>query len=280
MQPRSQHRVMAWFGRLFRRDVSFKPLPADLKMWKASHSSGIAPNCECLAPQYGNQRYSRLLLHPEVQDTQADGWKALLELIDIAVSKRSKEFAPGLEMSPKLWAQVITLPASISRLKAVRKLYLYGSHLVRLPPEIGDLVNLEELDLYTSYRLHWVPFEVTRCSGLKRSRVSTRALYGNYKYRPPFPKLDILESRANLPSNCGVCGKNLNQEQVQQVWMSLRVARDVLPLLVNACSYGCIQKLPAPAYGYVDHPHAGGLDVKQPPVGLIPPSPNRKWTRD
>ena len=183
-------------------------------------------------------------------------------------------------MSPELWAQVITLPASISRLKAVRKLYLYGSHLVRLPPEIGDLVNLEELDLYTSYRLHWVPYEVSRCSGLKKSRVSTRALYGNYKYRPPFPKLDIPESRVNLPSSCGVCGKRLTQEQVQQVWISLRVATDVLPLLVNACSSECIQKLPEPAYGYVDHPHAGGLDVKQPPVGMIPPSPNRKWTRD
>lgn len=35
--------------------------------------------------------------------------------------------------------QVVTLPASIGRLTAVRELHLYGTHLVRLPPEIvGD----------------------------------------------------------------------------------------------------------------------------------------------
>jgi hypothetical protein len=271
---------MEWLGRLFRRSVSFKPQPADLKMWKASRSSGIASNCECLAPQYGNRRYGRLVLHPEVQNTQCDGWKALLELIDSAVSKQSQEFAPGLEMSPELWSQVITLPASISKLTAVRKLYLYGSHLVRLPPEIGDMVNLEELDLYTSYRLHYAPFEVTRCSRLKRSRVSTRALYGNYKHRPPFPRLDIPESKVHLPSNCSVCRNPLPPEGVQQAWITLLIATDVLPLLVNACSLECIQRLPASAYGYVDHPHAGGLDVKQPPAGMIPPSPNRKWKLD
>ncbi len=204
----------------------------------------------------------------------------LLELIESAISKRSKEFAPGLEMSPELWSQVVTLPPSISKLTTVRKLYLYGSHLVRIPAEIGDMVNLEELDLYTSYRLHWVPFEVTGCSKLKSSRVSTRALYGNYKYRPPFPRLGVPESKLNLPGSCSVCRRSLQPGQVHQAWLSLLVATDVLPLLVNACSDECIQRLPTPAYGYIDHPHAGGLDVKQPPTGMIPPNPARKWTMD
>ena len=97
---------MALFGRLFRRSVSFKPRPDDLKMWKASRSSAIAPTCQCLAPQYGNQRYGKLVLHSEAQNTDSEGWKTLLELIDRAVSKNSEEFAPGLEMSPELWSQV------------------------------------------------------------------------------------------------------------------------------------------------------------------------------
>jgi len=165
------------------------------------------------------------------------------------------------------------LPPSISKLTSVRKLYLYGSHLVRLPPEIGDMVKLEELDLYTSYRLHWVPFEVTRCRKLKRSRVSTRALYGNYKYRPPFPKLGVPESKLNLPGGCSVCGKSLQTREAHQAWISLLVATDILPLLVNACSEECIKRLPPPAYGYVDRPHTGGLDLQQPAKGFIPPRP-------
>lgn len=204
----------------------------------------------------------------------------LLKLIDTAISKKSEEFAPGLEMPSELWSQIVTLPPSISKLTSVRKLYLYGSHLVRIPPEIGDMVNLEELDIYTSYRLHWVPFEVTRCSRLNRSRVSTRALYGNYKNRPPFPALDVLESKLNLPSLCSVCRKILRPEEVHQVWISLRVATDVLPLLVNACSDECIRRLPVPAYGYVDHPHKGGPGVPQPPLGIMQPRPGKQWGQD
>jgi hypothetical protein len=40
----------------------------------------------------------------------------------------------------------------------------------------------------------------------------------------------------------------------------------VLPLLVHACSEACVNALPAPADGYVDHPHQGGPDLAQPPT--------------
>src|SRR5262245_40157028 len=159
---------MGLFGRLFRGLVTFKMQPADLQMLRASRSSGIEPGCDCLAAQYENGKFGKLNLHVEIQDTKAEGWKLLLELVDRAASQRSKEFAPGLEMPPELWSQIVTLPASISKLTSVRELYLYSSHLVRLPPQIGDMVKLEELDLYTSYRLHWAPFEITRCTRLKR----------------------------------------------------------------------------------------------------------------
>jgi hypothetical protein len=267
---------MGFFGRLFRHLVSFKIQPADAQMLGASRRSGLAPICGCFAPQLHSIKFEELTLHAEVQDTECEGWKTLLELIERAVSKRSKEFAPGLEMPPELWSQIITLPPSISRLTSVRKLYLYGSHLVRIPPEIGDMAKLQELDVYTSYQLHWVPFEVTRCRKLKLSRFSTRALYGNYKYRPPFPRLGVAESKLNLPENCSVCQRVLRPGEVHQAWISLRVATDVLPLLVNACSDECIKRLPPPAEGYVDHPHIGGLELVQPPKGFVRPSSRKK----
>ena len=49
------------------------------------------------------------------------------------------------------------------------------------------------------------------------------------------------------------------------VGMPLRVATDVLPLLVHACSDGYICRLPQPAEGYVQSSHTGGNKVRQPP---------------
>ena len=150
-------------------------------------------------------------------------------------------------------------------MKAVKRLRLYGSALVRIPPEIGEMSALEEFDPYTSYRLHWFPYEITRCPRLTDSRVSTSALYGNYKYRPPFPKLPQTNVDEAVPAGCSVCGGKFPPAGPRQRWISLLVATDVLPLLVHACSDGCIARLPQPADGYVPSPHAGGNSVRQPP---------------
>lgn len=48
---------------------------------------------------------------------------------------------------------------------------LYGSNLVRIPPEIGAMTSLEEFTPYTSYRLHWVPYEITRRAAPAGQRV-------------------------------------------------------------------------------------------------------------
>jgi hypothetical protein len=247
----------------------FKPQADDVKMWQAARASHIDPSCDCLAPQYGGT-FGELNLHSEVQNTECDAWKLLESLVEAAAAKRSREFTPGLEMPPELWSQIITLPPSIAKLTSVRRLYLYNSHLMRIPPEIGAMENLEDLDLYTSYRLHWVPFEVTRCQKLKRSRVSTRAIYGNYKYRPPFPRL-ANNTSSLVSGNCSVCRQSFSLASVVRVWISLRVGTDVLPLLVNACSERCVGRLPPPAKGYVDRPHTGGLELVQPPTEMIPP---------
>lgn len=249
--------------------LRFWPRPDDLKMRQTSR---VCEPCACLEPQYGNRRFGSLLLHSETVDQQGEAWKCLEELIEVTVKNGSTEFSPGRVMPPKLWKQITTLPVSIAKLTSVKRLYLYGSNLVRLPPEIGAMQNLEELDIYTSYRLHWLPYEVTRCPNLKLSRASTRALYGNFKYRPPFPKLgnDSAGNR-DIVRNCSVCNQLLHRESIRQVWITIMVATDVFPLLVNACSDECVERLPKPAQGYVDRPHVGGVEVKQPPCGFVPP---------
>ena len=88
-----------------------------------------------------------------------------------------------------MFSQIHSLPETISKLKNVTKVWLYGSNLKRIPPEIGEMEALEYFDPYTSYDLHWFPYELTNCKSLKDSRVSTRALYGFFNDRIVFPRL-------------------------------------------------------------------------------------------
>lgn len=219
--------------------------------------------CNCLArPTQGPRQAPKL--HTEFQDTNSDAWKSLEAYIQRLAKEGSDEFNPLAAIGHEKWERILTLPKSIATLQSVKFMSLYGSHLVRIPIEIGEMKNLEEFDPYTSYRLHWFPFEITRCTKLTRSRVSTRALYGNYKYRPPFPHLPE-HSPDLVPATCSVCGGPFREGRSNQVWISLRVATDVLPLLVNACSVECVGRLPAAEPGYVPRPHQGGLNLYQPP---------------
>ncbi len=234
--------------------------------------------CRCFDQTKSHPR-ARVGFHAERQDTSAGGWRRLLELIEEAAADGREEFRPLVELSPEERRQVVTLPPTVAKLTAVKRFVLYGSNLVRIPPEIGAMTSLEEFTPYTSYRLHWFPFEITRCSNLTRSTVSTRALFGNYTFRPPFPRLqpprdstaglDLteLDARrwgATAVRGCSVCDRPIGQGGLHQVWISLRVATDVLPLLVNACSAACVSALPADAEDYVRTPHTGGR-VEQPP---------------
>ncbi|WP_234322373.1 leucine-rich repeat domain-containing protein [Streptomyces sp. NRRL B-24720] len=215
--------------------------------------------------------------HAEIQDTSAPGWLRLLELIEEAAADGREEFRPLPELSPEERRQIVTLPASIGRLTAVRTLVLYGSNLVRIPPEIGDMTSLEECSPYTSHRLHWFPHEITRCGRLANSTVSTRSIYGNFKYRPPFPQLlppgdTVLDLDSLAPFRWGttaahtssVCTGPISATGPHQAWLSRVVATDVLPLLGNACSQACLDALPPGAKGYIPTLHRGGA-IEQPP---------------
>lgn len=257
-----------WWTRLFRGRKEQKKLPVLRNLWERDGNvlAVERPACKCLDAQYAdspNKRWSKLKIHDEQQDTSSEAWHQLLELVEEAAADRRKEFAPGREMDAADWTTIVTLPRTIAKLKSVKHLNLYGSSLTRIPPEIGEMESLEMFSPYTSYRLHWFPYEITRCKNLKGSTVSTRAIYGNYKYRPPFPRLPQQNPDATS-SRCSVCDGLLDSDNMHQVWISLGVATDVLPLLVHACSSECIAKLPTPPDNYVQSPHEGGQAVKQP----------------
>ena len=121
---------------------------------------------------------------------------------------------------------------------------------------------------YTSHRLHWFPYELTRCPALANSTVSTRAIYGNSKNRMTFPSLrrkagnDPVLARA-CTGKCSICRVAV-VDVTRARWISLRVATDVLPLLLFACSPECLAKVGKSPDNYPSGPHAGG-QIKQPP---------------
>ncbi|MEO0332623.1 MAG: leucine-rich repeat domain-containing protein, partial [Bacteroidota bacterium] len=104
-----------------------------------------------------NDRIPKIL--NDVQDRNSVAWRTLCDYIDQIAASGSDEFVPSEELGKDLFFQIYTLPKSISKLKKVKKVGLYGSKLKRLLPEIGQMESLEYLDLYTSYDLHWLPYE-------------------------------------------------------------------------------------------------------------------------
>ena len=206
----------------------------------------------------------------DVQDRGSEAWDRLCAYVEAVAADRRDEFSPLEELGSELFAQIHALPETISKLKAVKKLWLYGSKLKRIPPEIGEMESLEYFDPYTSYDLHWFPYEIFNCRKLRDSRVSTRALYGNFKNRMGFPSLAGNPVRYRGDSvKCSVCKTPIGYEATNQLWITLRVGTDDLPLLVNLCSESCERKLPTPPEGYIRHPHKGGSRLQQPSPGLL-----------
>ncbi len=211
-----------------------------------------------------NKKISKI--ENNVQDRNSVAWKKLCDYVDKVANENREEFAPLEELGQELFSQIHTLPETISKLKKVKKVWLYGSSLKRIPPEIGQMDALEYFDPYGSYDLHWFPYEITKCKNLKDSRVSTRVLYGNWKNRMGFPRLNHNPVRYSGDTvNCSVCDKTITYEQTNQLWISLWVGTDTLPLLVNLCSNECESKLPTPHEDYVGFTHNGGSELKQPP---------------
>ena len=209
----------------------------------------------------------------DVQDRSSLAWKKLCQYVDEIAESGSDEFVPRAALGNELFAQIYTLPETISKLKKVTKIGLYGSALKRIPPEIGEMESLEYFDPYTSYSLNWFPYEIMECKKLKDSRISTRALFGNYKNRKEFPSLKNNPIRYfGETVKCSICKKEITYQEIEQLWITLRTGTDTIPLLANICSSNCRLQIPEidlenSSYPYLKNPHKGGSDLSQPPTG-------------
>ncbi|MCG8587366.1 MAG: TIGR02996 domain-containing protein [Pirellulales bacterium] len=286
-------------GRYLRLDLALRLLPPDhlhrgalendwseLKstidpLWLQEHDSLVGATCFCYGT-LGQIKKSDPRLHGEPQNTLCDGWLRFLDLIDKAADDGRDTFRPFFAMPPTDAASVITLPSSIAKLTSVATFDLTGAQLVRIPKEIGQMRSLRVLSTEGSPRLHWYPFEITKCKRLAEIQASSsRTLYGNAVSRAPFPGLqpwqefageatEMIESllpqlRARKPRRaCSRCGRSFEDEQLHRVWITSKVGNANLPLLVNACSSRCIDNLSKPPQGYVPAPHRGGPSVVQP----------------
>jgi uncharacterized protein (TIGR02996 family) len=215
--------------------------------------------CGCFTTDELDQ-WREVELHREPQDTECDAWKRLCDRVEEAARDGRATFSPLRDLEDS--DQIVTLPPTIGTLVECTTLELYGSSLVRIPPELGQMASLRTFEPYTSYRLHWLPYEVRRCTRLRSSTVSTRALYGNYKYRPPFPR--VPERYPEVERACCVCAAPFLDRGVHRAWISLGVGADVWPLLVNACSAACTERIPAPPDGYLAGLHHGGPVPQNP----------------
>ena len=201
----------------------------------------------------------------DVQDRNSVAWKKLCEYIDEVAESGTEEFVPREALGNELFGEIYTLPKSIAKLTKVTKMGLYGSNLKRIPPEIGAMESLESFDPYTSYNLHWFPYEIMNCKELKDSRISTRALYGNFKNRMVFPRLHHNPVKYHSDTiKCSICKKTMTSSETNQLWITLRTGSDTIPLLANLCSKECEEQLPKPPKNYVPFPHKGGADLIQP----------------
>lgn len=247
---------------------SFPLLSIDPATKAAAERVRRRDHCACLSGKAKKGRPLAPDLHGESQDEAVAGWSHVKTLIERAKLERSSVFEPSAHIAWEEWMRVITLPPELGTLSDVTVVRTYASHLRRLPPEIGRMSGLAELDVYTSYSLHWLPYEVTRCTNLRSSRMSTRALYGNRNTRLPFPRLSA-PIDALQPTTCSVCDRPFERTP-RLLWITLRVATDTVPLLVHSCSKECTLSLPRPPDGYFERPHQGGGGVGMPDEGYGP----------
>ncbi len=91
--------------------------------------------------------WSDVYFHNHEQDETSEAWRALLVAIDETALSGGEMFNPGCLLGSELWGQIRILPSSIAKLVTVKQVVLYGSNLVQIPAEIGQMQKLESLDV-------------------------------------------------------------------------------------------------------------------------------------
>ena len=128
-------------------DVESKTFAIDPSTLAAARHVAREGHCGCLASRTKKGTPGVPNLHADAQDITASGWHLLLELVGSTRAASSSAFEPLATIPADQWSAVTTLPPSISDLKTVTTLRLYGSHLRRLPPEVGRMTALSNLDV-------------------------------------------------------------------------------------------------------------------------------------
>ncbi len=163
--------------------------------------------------------------------------------------------------------------------KHLKSLSMYSSNVCRLPRELGQCHDLENLDMYTSYGPHDLPAEIVfGCRKLRDSQFSTRALFRNYKenslWNPPLLPVDgpnmqkggmgfavgpryisgLIEKAVSVttpfivlntilsfvPWNyCSVCRRLFQHRMGSYQWSVRQVGTDGQCLLSSCCSKKC-----------------------------------------
>jgi len=223
------------------------------------------PSCECFNRSGPSAPWHEVEFHFDVQDTTCQAWYVLLDYIDDICKRGGEDFTPFEVLGAERYHDIVTLPKEIRQLKSVKKIHLYASNISCIPPDIGEMESLEYFDVYTSNRLHWVPYEIIHCPKLSYSRMSTRRFYGNCKIKPPFPSLKDNPMRfGSLGDSCSVCGDEiLPPKQLQQYWVSMYFATDQMPMLASICSDECLSRIFPPEVNRILPPHLGGLENRR-----------------
>ncbi|XAR54578.1 hypothetical protein NMG60_11029779 [Bertholletia excelsa] len=99
------------------------------------------------------------------------------------------QYMTSLHVLDLSYTSLKTLPASISRLISLQKLFLRGCELfMELPAEIGNLSKLQLLDLEGT-EIMYLPKEVGQCRNLRQLKVSFYAFGNSYRIRKQITKM-------------------------------------------------------------------------------------------
>lgn len=178
-----------------------------------------------------------------------------------------RQFADDVEELSLSYFGGDRLPSGVWKLRNLRKLSCYRSAITHVSPQIGNLSKLTEFVPYTSYNLHWLPYEV-HDTRLPKAHISRRAMYG-YSDRLPLPRLapfptgakSLQETAArvvvsnsldeskltavvvdyiNSANRCSYCHEPYWETSYQcwSIW-----SYDRVPLLALVCSRQCVARL-------------------------------------
>lgn len=172
-------------------------------------------------------------------------------------------------LSPEEAMQIRALPPSLANWSGtLETLNLYGTNLVELPREVGQLRKLTTIVIHTSYCLHYLPYEVMHCPRLCHLSASPGAIYGEKGNK--FPALRVpaavrtlkdlslaacLEFGLTIPESlrelrdmaktmfpCSTCRQKWVGPNAALFWVTKMIGQQSMALLIHACSKECVRR--------------------------------------